>query len=590
MKPMTHVCLALACALMMCSAPAVAQQGEGAAAPDDRAANAPSGPQAAEQPEADASEGPKAAKPKADDADDADTDGESAHGTYEWKPSWGAGLELGYFFTELERWNTYLIEPSDAELIDTIGIFNFDAAVEAAFIENTRLTLFGGYASPLTDEPSIGALYIGLEPAFTFRRDMWEMALGMGAGLGSVEVTYGDDNGASERELDAGVVLLRPFLEVRRYLNEWAAVYGRVGFETWLPFEPETEGLTFRQLDGDPEDEEALDEGGPRLAIGVRFGSYPKHVKIVADTDGDTYRDDVDDCPEEAEDFDEFQDEDGCPDLDNDADTVPDATDECPNEAEDIDAWQDEDGCPETDDDTDGDGVLNQNDKCPEQPEDKDGFEDADGCPDPDNDQDGIADAEDDCPDKRGVPQKQGCAFERVVVTMEKIEIKDKIFFEYNKAAIKPESFELLDEIAATLKANPQIKKIEIQGHTDLKASEKYNQELSEKRAAAVQAYLVDKGGVSAERLTAKGYGESQPLVTPEGGKKETDEQAAKNRRVEFIILEQEEVKRVVPENQIPEGAADVEETGEAAEEATDEALEAPAAAPGDEADEADEE
>jgi len=108
------------------------------------------------------------------------------------------------------------------------------------------------------------------------------------------------------------------------------------------------------------------------------------------DSDHDGISDSRDKCPFQPEDFDGFQDEDGCPDPDNDGDGIPDLRDKCPNQAEDFDGFQDEDGCP--DPDNDGDGIPDLRDKCPNQAEDFDGFQDEDGCPDPDNDHDGICD------------------------------------------------------------------------------------------------------------------------------------------------------------------------------------------------------
>ena len=167
------------------------------------------------------------------------------------------------------------------------------------------------------------------------------------------------------------------------------------------------------------------------------------------DTDHDGILDNVDKCPTEPEDKDGFEDEDGCPDPDNDKDGIPDKTDKCPNEPEDKDGFEDADGCPDPDNDTDG--ILDNVDKCPNEPEDKDGFEDADGCPDPDNDKDGVLDAADKCPNDPGPPDNDGCPkkYEHIVVTQEKIELKQKIFFDTNKATIQPRSFSLLDEIAS---------------------------------------------------------------------------------------------------------------------------------------------
>jgi OOP family OmpA-OmpF porin len=118
-----------------------------------------------------------------------------------------------------------------------------------------------------------------------------------------------------------------------------------------------------------------------------------------------------------------------------------------------------------------------------------------------------------------------------VVVTDTKIEILDKVYFEYNKAKIKSESFPILDAVAATLEGNPDIQLIEIQGHTDERGNDEYNLQLSDKRAKAVMQYLAEKG-IDENRLTAQGYGETQPL-----DRKKNEEAYAKNRRVEFLIL-----------------------------------------------------
>src|SRR3954470_23885728 len=122
---------------------------------------------------------------------------------------------------------------------------------------------------------------------------------------------------------------------------------------------------------------------GFRAMIGIVFEPN------IGDRDGDGIKDDVDKCPDEPEDFDGFEDEDGCPDPDNDHDGVPDVDDRCP----DIPGPKENDGCPITaNNDRDGDGIPDNVDKCPDQPEDKDGYQDEDGCPDPDNDSDGIPD------------------------------------------------------------------------------------------------------------------------------------------------------------------------------------------------------
>lgn len=124
----------------------------------------------------------------------------------------------------------------------------------------------------------------------------------------------------------------------------------------------------------------------------------------------------------------------------------------------------------------------------------------------------------------------------RVVVRDDRIEIKEKIQFAYNDAKILEASDSLLTEIAAVFKDTPRIKKVEIGGHASSEGSDSHNLDLSDRRAKAVAKWLIDKGGVDAGRLTAKGYGETKPLVTPD----ETEADREKNRRVEFLILEQD--------------------------------------------------
>jgi OmpA-OmpF porin, OOP family len=262
--------------------------------------------------------------------------------------------------------------------------------------------------------------------------------------------------------------------------------------------------------------EKCVDKGAPVI------------VKGPGDRDGDGILDNVDKCPDEPEDKDGFMDEDGCPDLDNDNDGLADKVDKCPDDPEDKDGFEDDDGCP--DPDNDKDGLADKVDKCPNEPEDKDGFEDDDGCPDPDNDKDTFADKDDKCPNEFGVAP-DGCPkkYKTVVVTEKKIELKQAVFFDTNKATIKPVSFALLDDVAQALKDNPKIK-VEVQGHTDSQGNDALNMKLSQNRAESVKVYLIKKG-VSSDRMDPKGYGEDQPLED-----NRTADGRAKNRRVEFVI------------------------------------------------------
>lgn len=102
--------------------------------------------------------------------------------------------------------------------------------------------------------------------------------------------------------------------------------------------------------------------------------------------------------------------------------------------------------------------------------------------------------------------------------------------FEYNSAQLTPASLSALELVLQLLVANPDVN-IELAAHTDDKGNDLYNLKLSQQRAQSVLNYLVSKG-IDAQRLQAKGYGESKPIVP-----NDSDENCAKNRRVEFIIL-----------------------------------------------------
>jgi outer membrane protein OmpA-like peptidoglycan-associated protein len=247
------------------------------------------------------------------------------------------------------------------------------------------------------------------------------------------------------------------------------------------------------------------------------------------DADGDGVRLPEDRCPNEAEDRDDFQDEDGCPESDNDKDGILDAKDRCPSDAEDRDGFEDEDGCPESDDDKDG--ILDAKDRCPAKAEDLDHWQDEDGCPEDDNDQDGLADAQDKCPNepesKNGKDDEDGCP-DLVRVEEGQIRTLEPVYFDYNKASIQTRSENMLGEMATLIKSRPDLGTITIEGHTDAKGSATYNLKLSRDRAAAVRAYLV-RAGVAEERLTSDGFGSTKPIDD-----NKTELGRAKNRRVEF--------------------------------------------------------
>jgi outer membrane protein OmpA-like peptidoglycan-associated protein len=115
----------------------------------------------------------------------------------------------------------------------------------------------------------------------------------------------------------------------------------------------------------------------------------------------------------------------------------------------------------------------------------------------------------------------------------QRIVILDKVFFETGKTTIKSESFELLAEVANVIKANDFVKKVQVEGHTDSRGNDEFNQELSQGRAEAVRVWLIEEGGVEAERLVAVGFGESRPIASNNSSRGR-----AENRRVEFNIID----------------------------------------------------
>ena len=271
------------------------------------------------------------------------------------------------------------------------------------------------------------------------------------------------------------------------------------------------------------------DKCAPQVAlVAAPVVVQKKKIEIVVlDTDHDGIPDKDDKCPLEPEDKDGYQDEDGCPDPDNDGDGIPDKVDKCPNEPEDRDGFEDDDGCP--DPDNDKDGILDKDDQCPNEP----GPIENHGCPDKDKDGDGVPDRIDRCPDTPGPKENQGCpVYKAIVVTKEKIELREKVHFATDKAVIQPDSFNMLNEVGDVLAKNPNIG-VRIEGHTDSRATKKHNMKLSQDRADSVRKYLEGRG-VNPGQMESIGYGPDRPV---------DDNRTAlgreNNRRVEFFITRQ---------------------------------------------------
>jgi OOP family OmpA-OmpF porin len=240
------------------------------------------------------------------------------------------------------------------------------------------------------------------------------------------------------------------------------------------------------------------------------------------DSDGDGVYDGIDRCPDTPRGA--TVDQWGCP-SDSDGDGVYDGIDRCPDtpRGATVDQW----GCPS---DSDGDGVYDGIDRCPDTP--RGATVDQWGCP-KDSDGDGVYDGIDQCPDTpRGTPVRpDGCPRVEPLFKLEKQTlILEGVFFEYDKAVVLPQSRDTLDRVAQSLRDWNDVR-VEIAGHTDWIGTEEYNQDLSHRRAWSVKEYLT-KRGVPAERMTVRGYGESQPIADnhSKGGR-------ATNRRVELKRL-----------------------------------------------------
>lgn len=232
------------------------------------------------------------------------------------------------------------------------------------------------------------------------------------------------------------------------------------------------------------------------VVAGVSFAPF---YNTDPDKDGITGSSDL--CPGEPEDYDGFEDDDGCPDIDNDNDGILDISDKCPNEAEDYDGFEDEDGCPDLD--NDGDGILDVYDQCPDEPEDMDGNADEDGCPEIDN------------------LSEEG----NIILMCDDI-------FAPNSAMIKSEGQKYLDAVIVQLKNFPDTK-WRIEGHMDSNGNKRFLRSLSLDRAKAVLEYFAYFGGLNRENFQVLGMADNFPVAD-----NSTEEGRSQNRRIEIIPAE----------------------------------------------------
>lgn len=329
-----------------------------------------------------------------------------------------------------------------------------------------------------------------------------------------------------------------------------------------LQYFPKTDalflGLKDADGDGTPDNQDKCPDTPANVAVGADG--------CPLDTDGDGVPDYLDKCPDTPAGVKVSAD--GCP-ADADNDGTPDENDKCPDTPAGVAVGPD--GCPL---DSDGDGVSDDQDKCPDTPI---GIAvDLNGCP-PDSDGDGVPDSLDKCADTPagqkvgpdgcaldsdgdGVPDyldecpnspagakvlANGCALKgdcRTPRPGEQVDANgcavDQSFilkgvnFEFDSDRLTPEAQLILNQVAETLKAYPDVK-VEIAGHTDNLGTDTYNLGLSEKRAISVKNYLSGRE-VDVGRMSPNGYGETQPIAdnADEAGQ-------SQNRRVELRVIEE---------------------------------------------------
>ncbi|SFL87139.1 OmpA family protein [Marinobacter zhejiangensis] len=206
--------------------------------------------------------------------------------------------------------------------------------------------------------------------------------------------------------------------------------------------------------------------------------------------------------------------------MDSDNDGVEDNQDQCPSTP--AGAAVDSMGCEL---DNDRDGVANSADQCPATPAGAN--VDAKGC-ETDGDNDGVVDSKDECPNTAAGAEVDAKGCEGIAETIETFEIE--VQFPTNSAEIGGSYDAQIQRVATFMNENPETI-VEIAGHTDSAGNADYNQALSQRRAESVARRLTENLGVEAERVTAVGYGEAEPVA--DNG---TAAGRAENRRVEARI------------------------------------------------------
>lgn len=302
--------------------------------------------------------------------------------------------------------------------------------------------------------------------------------------------------------------------------------------------------------------QEGESASGGQWTVEAGVSVFTGSVRRVSDADQDGVRDAVDDCPgtpagvevdrrgcaidADRDGIADYQDrctgtmagarvdESGCA-RDPDGDGIPEGLDECPDTPRGVEV--DNEGCAL---DRDGDGVSDDRDACPGTPEGV--AVDDEGCA-RDSDGDGVHDGTDECPDTpegREVDE-EGCTEIEAGIERGRLTLSN-IHFAFASAQLTEDSRQILDQVGEALVARPDVR-VQIQGHTDSIGSDQANLRISRARARAVRLYLVSEfPAIGADRLEAVGRGENEPVAT-----NGTAEGRSRNRRVEFVVLDEED-------------------------------------------------
>jgi outer membrane protein OmpA-like peptidoglycan-associated protein len=360
----------------------------------------------------------------------------------------------------------------------------------------------------------------------------------IGAGAGRLKPSGGGDhNNQLNADVGAGAHL---------WLGDLAGVRVEARDLIWLPRKDVTDpkahtlvvrgGLVFA-LGATPRDGDQ--DGVPDRrdkCPGTLAGAVVDALGCTQDGDNDGVVDGIDQCPGSPAGA--TVDARGCT-QDSDGDGVVDGVDQCADTPK--GGTVDPRGCPT---DADEDGVVDGIDQCASTP--KGATVDERGCP-TDSDNDGVVDGIDACPGTSpGLRvDASGCPIEVIEKETElldtgMIRLQD-VNFETGKSDILPESMPSLDIVGQVLTKWPDLR-VEIGGHTDARGSNAYNQRLSESRVGSVLDYLIARyPTLKREQFEVKGYGESKPLVPNNSALN-----MAKNRRVEFKVLNTEVLKREI--------------------------------------------